>query len=203
MNTSRSIGILMIGTLVIAMVITLSGCRNEEPEPTFEESTQQEEESEAEETESDPLAEEINERIQYVLYLKHQEHPFIFSDSHQINENDQRLEEKSLSEFVLNELINQEGIGELINPIPKDTKVLAVENKERTAIVNLSQEFVDNIQGTEEDIEATIAMIVNSLITLPENDRVRLLVEGDKIHKIGDLPIQNEYKFITTYYPDK
>ena len=201
MYTKEKVRMVIIGTLFMAIVMSLSGCRSDEPEPVLEESSQQEEQQEV--VESDPAEEEENDRIQYVLYLKHQDQPFIFSDSYQISETDERLSHKSLSEFVLEELINQDGVGELINPIPGGTEILSVEHEGRVAIVDLSREFVDNINGTEEDIEATIAMIVNSLITLSENDRVRLLVEGETIEQIGNLTVQNEYEFITTYYPDK
>ncbi len=200
MNIKEKARMFIVGTLFIVIAMSLSGCGSDEPEPVLEESAEQEEQQEME---SDPVAEEQNDRIQYVLYLKHRDQPFIFSDSYQISETDERLNNKSLSEFVLEELIKQDGVGELINPIPDGTEILSVEHEGRLAIVNLSREFIDNINGTEDDIESTIAMIVNSLITLPENDRVRLLVEGEAIEQIGNLPIQSEYEFITTYYPDK
>ncbi|SFI17206.1 Sporulation and spore germination [Tindallia magadiensis] len=195
--------------LIIISVVFFTGCRNndadteetEQETPQSEAQSEQESETKQESDESDEG--KNNDRIQYVLYLKHQDQPFVFSDSYQIASTDERLQNKSLSLFVLEELLKQEGIGELINPIPKETEILSVENDGRTAVVNLSEDFVQNISGTHEDIEATIAVIVNSLITLPENDRVRLLIDGNQVDQIQGLPVQEEYEFITSYYPDK
>ncbi|SDY40203.1 GerMN domain-containing protein [Tindallia californiensis] len=195
--------------LIIISVVFFIGCRNNDTETeeteqeTSQSEAQNEQESEMKQESEESDEGKNNDRIQYVLYLKHQDQPFVFSDSHQIASNDERLQNKSLSLFVLEELLSQEGIGELINPIPKETKILSVENDGRTAVVNLSEDFVQNISGTHEDIEATIAVIVNSLITLPENDRVRLLIDGNQVDQIQGLPIQEEYEFITSYYPDK
>lgn len=201
MNKKKNLFILIIGLITILSALMLCGCGNNEPDPIAEEPIQQEEQDL---TDPEPAVEkDESEKIQYVLYLKHRDQPFIFSDSYQISETDERLQDKTLSEFVLEELIKQEGIGELINPMPDNTEIISVEHEGRMVIVNLSQDFVDNITGTEEDVEATIGMIVNSLVTLPENDQVRLLVEGELLENIGGLKIHDEYEFITTYYPDK
>jgi uncharacterized protein (UPF0371 family) len=57
--------------------------------------------------------------------------------------------------------------------------------------------------GTSEDTEATIAMLVNSLITLPGIDQVTLMIEGEIPETINELVIRDVYEFITEYYPDK
>jgi spore germination protein GerM len=80
---------------------------------------------------------------------------------------------------------------------------LSLEQDGRKAIVNLSGEFVDGMTGTSEDTEATIAMLVNSLITLPGIDQVTLMIEGEIPETINELVIRDVYEFITEYYPDK
>ncbi|MDW7670367.1 MAG: GerMN domain-containing protein [Bacillota bacterium] len=139
----------------------------------------------------------------YVLYLKHREQAFIFSDTYSIQKNDPALADRSLAEYVIEQLIRQRGVGELINPIHPQTKLLSLEQDGRKAIVNLSGEFVDGMTGTSEDTEATIAMVVNSLITLPGIDQVTLMIEGEIPETINELIISEVYAFITEYYPDK
>ncbi|WP_192930227.1 GerMN domain-containing protein [Alkaliphilus pronyensis] len=181
--------------LVLLIVIGVVACSKEE---TLEEQT---EAPAIEETEEG--TEEDTEELYYVLYLKHKDTPFIFSDSFNVKENDRRLEDKSFEHFVLEELIAQAPIEDLINPIPTGTKVLSVEKDGDTVIVNLSKEFVDNMKGDETDVEVTIAAIVNSLTTLPSNDYVEILIEGEKVTDVRGVDISQTYEFISDFHLDK
>lgn len=143
------------------------------------------------------------EELFYVLYLKHKELPFIFSDTFSIMSDNYRLEGILFEEFVMNELINQKGIEDLINPIPEGTKVLSVKKQGKTVIVDLSQEFINNMEGNHEEVMMTIAVIVNSLTTLPDNEGVQLLVEGNAIDNLRGVDISNDFEFISDFYPDK
>lgn len=146
--------------------------------------------------------EEVEEYF-YVLYLKHKNLPYIFSDSYSVKSDDPRLQGKSLEEFVVEELINQEDVGDLVNPIPDETKVLSVERDGNTVIVDLSQEFIDNMKGRKADVEATVAIIVNSLTTLPGNDYVRILVEGNSVTNLRGADISQDFEFVSDFHGEK
>jgi spore germination protein GerM len=195
----------MIGLLVLIVFISGAGCsnRNESEKlpseiPDETQNNRENQDSNNEQSVSEPV-----DAHHYVLYLKHRDQAYIFSDTYSVQNNDPALAEKSLAEYVIGQLIRQPGVGELINPIHPETKLLSLEQDGRKAIVNLSGEFVDGMTGTSEDTEATIAMLVNSLITLPGIDQVTLMIEGEIPETINELVIRDVYEFITEYYPDK
>lgn len=200
-NFTKYVGLL----LILMLAISITGCRrSSEEEPLPEPApTEIDNSSENAGEAGDPEETEQGDRHYYVLYLKHRDQAFIFSDTHSIRENDPLLADQTLSEFVIERLIDQKGVGELINPIHPDTKLLSLEQDGRKVTVNLSQEFVEGMTGTQEDTEATVAMVVNSLITLPGIDRVSLQIEGEQPDFINGLAIRDVYEFITEYYPDK
>jgi len=199
-NNIKTRIILMVMVMVMALVV---GCRrNEEEAP--DQSLQPGDISQ--ETEAVPETDNEENPADdqyYVLYLKHKDQAFIFSDTYRIKANDPKLENKTLPEFVIEELIKQKGVGELINPIHPETKVLSIQQEGKKITLNLSGEFADGMTGTVEDTEATIAMVVNTLITLPSIDQVSLLIDGNKPDTINGLGIMDVYGFITEYYPDK
>ena len=92
---------------------------------------------------------------------------------------------------------------ELINPIPDGTEVLYVEREGSTVIVNLSEEFIRNMRGNAEFVEITVATIVNSLVILPENERVRILVDGHSIANLRGADISEDFEFIVKFTADK
>ncbi len=187
---------IMIILLVAAMSFALVACKKdkgEEPneEPGLEVTNPIEE-----------PAEEVEELF-YVLYLKHKELPYIFEDTYSIMADDPRLKDKLLEEFVVEELIKQKGVEDLINPIPKGTEILSVKKEDKTVIVDLSEEFIGNMEGNEETVMLTVATIVNSLITLPNNDKVQILVEGSSIDNLRGADISKDFEFIPDFYADK
>ncbi|SCY97296.1 GerMN domain-containing protein [Alkaliphilus peptidifermentans] len=188
---------IIILLVVLFMVIGISACSKK----VNADENQQPEVPVVGETGEDP-SDDVDE-LYYVLYLKHNSNPFIFADSFSIKENDRRLENKTFEFFVMEELIAQADIDDLINPIPSGTRVLSAEKVGRTVIVDLSKEFKDNMEGTKTDIEATIAVIVNSLTTLPGNDSVEILVEGEKITNLKGVNISKTYEFISDFHLDK
>lgn len=191
--------------LIILMTVGISGCQRESLQNQESEPLQLEEETNQDQEEQTPqeAAQANSERHDFVLYLKHRDHPYIFSDTHSIRQDDEVFQSMTLPEYVMERLILQKGIGDLINPIPPNTKLLELVQEENVIIVNVSREFADEMTGTLADTEATIAIIVNSLITLPGIDRVVLQIEGRIPDAINGLTIRQIYDFITDYYPDK
>lgn len=195
----------MIMLLVLIIFLSAAGCSstNEAEELPADRPEESQDDGENQENNNELSASEPVAVHHYVLYLKHRDQAYIFSDTYSIQNNNPALADRSLAEYVIEHLIRQPGVGELINPIHPETKLLSLEQDNRKVIVNLSGEFVDGMTGTSEDTEATIAMVVNSLITLPGIDQVTLLIEGEIPETINELIIRDVYEFITEYYPDK
>ncbi|SMP37708.1 GerMN domain-containing protein [Anoxynatronum buryatiense] len=193
---------ILLVLLGLALVFS-TACRRALPEESPAGPPQTVENDVSEEVEPDSMEEESVDRVYYVLYLKHRDQPFIFSDTYSIREDAPELENSSLAAFVVEQLINQQGVGELVNPIPPETQLLSILQDGRSTTVNLSSDFSDNMTGSIEDTEATIAMVVNSLITLPGIDRVILQIDGEIPSEINGLAIRGVYEFVTDYYPDK
>ncbi len=205
MNKFSARKVLMMIMLMSLFMLTF-GCSRNDNDPTENSNTTGESApavNRPEEEQLDNEEEEVGENLYYVLYLKHKDQAYIFSDTYSIKLNDKALENKSLGVYVIEELIQQKGVGELINPIHPDTKVLSLVQDGRKVTVDLSNDFTSGMRGTSEDTEATIAMVVNTLITLPGIDEVTLLIDGKKPGTINGLAIKDTYGFITEYYPDK
>ncbi|MCD5410612.1 MAG: GerMN domain-containing protein [Clostridiales bacterium] len=186
-------------TLVLLLVLSLAACnRDEEELPIHEGNDAQDKVNEgANEPADEP------EDIYYVLYLRHRNLPFIFENTFRIKENDSRLKNKSIEHFVVEQLIEQEDVDDLINPIPDGTKVLYVEREGSTVIVNLSEEFIRNMRGDAEFVEIAVATIVNSLVILPGNEKVRILVDGHSIANLRGADISTDFEFIVQFAADK
>jgi len=185
--------------LVLALTLSFSACnRDEEELPVADVDEQQDKvEQDANKPGEEP------EDIYYVLYLRHRNLPFIFENTFRIRENDSRLKNKSIEHFVVEQLIEQEDVDELINPIPDGTKVLYVEREGSTVIVNLSEEFIRNMRGDAEFVEIVVATIVNSLVILPGNEKVRILVDGHSIANLRGADISTDFEFIVQFTTDK
>jgi|GEM_PF-6132283 len=143
------------------------------------------------------------EELIYVLYLRHKDLPFIFSDAYTIGSKDPRLEGKSLELFVLEELIKQQRTEDLINPIPANTKVISVSKQGSKLTVDLSKEFQLNMTGTQEDVNIAVAVLVNTLTALPDIETVTILVEGSQVTNLRGVDISGEFEFTMEYHADK
>ena len=79
----------------------------------------------------------------------------------------------------------------MLGGVPKGTKVLSFEVKDKTATIDLSKEFENGLVGTTGEY-LTIASLVNTLIDCYEIDSVILKVQGehpDTGHNIYDEPL--------------
>jgi spore germination protein GerM len=86
------------------------------------------------------------------------------------------------------------------NVIPKDAKVLSVENKNGVCNLNLSKEFIDNCHTGSAGESMIINSIVNSITEIPGNKSVQFLIEGQKrkafVHMVFDKPISRNTSII-------
>ncbi|KAB3529213.1 GerMN domain-containing protein [Alkaliphilus serpentinus] len=191
---SLSVGVLMI--------FSLAACSNKVQADDNDQQDNQQEVPIGENV-NPPETEEEAEELVYVLYLKQKNLPYIFPDSFSIMEDDYRLADTTFEEFVMKELINQEDFDELMNPIPPGTRVLSVTMDDNTAIVDLSEEFETGMIGTKKDVEATVAIIVNTLTTLEGIDKVQILVEGEALTDLKGVDLSKPFEFITDFYMEK
>lgn len=189
---------LVLLLVVFAMIFTTAACNKKVKAEDLENKPPEGIES--------PVVDDQNkddEELFYVLYLRHKDLPYIFSDTYSITNKDSRIADKSLELFVLEELIKQQKTDDLVNPIPVDTRVLSVNKQGTKVIVDLSKEFQLNMRGSKDDVNIAIAVIVNTLTTLPGNDSVIILVEGTPVTNLRGVDISGEYEFIIDYYADK
>ncbi|WZL74512.1 GerMN domain-containing protein [Clostridiaceae bacterium 35-E11] len=141
--------------------------------------------------------------IDYVLYLRHKDKPFLFDEAYSIKEKDEKLQNVSMEEFIVKELIALEGYGEYVNPVPKKTKLLSVTKDNGTVIVNLSKDFVEGQKGTSNDTLLALATIVNSLTIMPDNEQVQFMIDGKIVYEVNGIDISKPMEYIQGFYPDK
>ncbi|QEK12481.1 GerMN domain-containing protein [Crassaminicella thermophila] len=187
----KSIMICLCILLLTSMFVT--GCNKKEENIQKPMNTVKEERNENKEEKT----------IDYVLFLRHKDKPFLFDEAYSIKANDEKLKGMSIEEFVMKELIDFEGFGEYINAIPKGTKLLSVKKDGETVIVDLSKEFVEGLKKNKEDTYLTLASIVNTLTILPGNEKVQFMIEGEILDKINDVDTSKPFEYIQGLYPDK
>ncbi|MGV8146133.1 MAG: GerMN domain-containing protein [Alkaliphilus sp.] len=185
--------------LILVLVLSFTACNRDEEELPAADVDEQQDKVEQEGNEPAEEAEDIY----YVLYLRHRNLPFIFENTFRIKNDDARLKNKSIEHFVVEQLIEQEDVDDLINPIPEGTEVLYVERDGSTVIVNLSEEFIRNMRGDAEFVKIVVATIVNSLVVLPDNEKVRILVDGHSIANLKGADISSDFGFIVQFTADK
>ncbi|AOT68801.1 GerMN domain-containing protein [Geosporobacter ferrireducens] len=191
----KTIAIVVLCILILGLVLT--GCKKEDPAAGQDKNEEQ----------GKPAAvENINEAtelLDYVLYFRHKDKPFLFDEAYSVEKNDERLKNKTMEEFILHEAIETEGFGEYLNAVPKGTKLLSVERQQNVLVVNLSKEFVQGQKGTSNDTLLSIATIVNALTVQPENEKVQILIEGEKVDTINGIDCREPFQYIQGLYPDK
>ena len=89
------------------------------------------------------------------------------------------------AEGALRRLFEQGDEGNLVNPIPRDTRLLSLEVKDGLATVNLSREFSDNFTGGSEEEALTIRVILRTLGQFPEITKVEFKLEGEPLETLG------------------
>ncbi len=125
-------------------------------------------------------AQKINDKVPLYLY-------FIDSDTNKLRKeiryvpmDEAKKSAENLATCVVTELINgpSKETG-LKSTIPQGTALKnQVKIDKRTAILDLSKEFVDNHPGGKDMEELTIYSVCNSLTEIKEIDKVKFLIEG-------------------------
>lgn len=82
----------------------------------------------------------------------------------------------SIEEIVINQLINGTTESGMQNAIPTGTKLLNVTTKEGICYVDFNEKFLEAMQGITD--AATIYSVVNSLVELPNINKVQFLINS-------------------------
>lgn len=193
----KRIGIGILCILLWAMIFT--GCKKEDPAASKNSGGDQGKPAAVENTDG----EAAKNSLDYVLYFRHRDKPFLFDEAYSIQKDDERLKGKTMEAFILQEAIAAEGFGEYVNAIPVGTKLLSLERQQDTLLVNLSKEFVTGQQGTSNDTLLSIATIVNPLTIQPENEKIQIVIAGEKVDSINGIDCREPFAYIQGLYPDK
>lgn len=140
--------------------------------------------------------------LDFVAYLKHKDMPYIFGERFEIKSDDPILKEKTIEELALEKLFNYDK-DSFISPVPKNTKVLALEKKDGTVYLDLTKEFIDNMPKDEDLTRMAIDSIVNTLTFFPENEKVVFKVEGETVKEINGISLDKDFIFSSEFIPDK
>ncbi len=140
--------------------------------------------------------------IDFAVYLKHKDMPYIFGERFEIKSDDPILQEKTIEEIALDKLFNYDK-DSFISPVPKGTKVLELEKKGSTIYLNLSKEFIDNMPKDKTLTQMAIDSIVNTLTFFPENEKVVFKVEGETIKDVNGISLDKDFTFSSDFIPDK
>lgn len=90
----------------------------------------------------------------------------------------------SLDKLVVEELISGPTNEESYPTINPATKIISVTTKDGICYVNLSEEFLTPTTKTSTDV--TIYSITNSLVELPNVNKVQILINGETTHTFRD-----------------
>jgi spore germination protein GerM len=182
--------------LIVALVSVLAlGCSCEETMPA-------EEPGETEETGDEVPAIPEERKISYVLYLKYADKPFLSAERFQKTLSSDDL--RTPMEVALDELMNYEGDGAFVSPIPEGTKLLSLTAGEKTVEVDFSKEFL-GVKMPKEDAKVIVAAIVNTLLFNQETaESVEIKVEGELLKEFSGYSFEPPLGFFEEgIFPDK
>lgn len=141
-------------------------------------------------------AAKISGKTPVKFYFTNEDNSKLLAEIRYIKLDERKKDPVNLATEVMLELIKgpAEGTG-LTATIPEGTKLhspIAIEDK--TAIVDLSKEFVENHPGGKEAERMTIYSIVNSLTQIKGIEKVQFTIEGQKQERY-----KGNFKFDTPF----
>jgi len=168
---------IVIIVLLISILI-LSGCMK-----ANDKVLKQLEEDELRPVSSIVLTEEearrLNEKLPVTLYFSNQDGTRLVNEIRYISMEDAKQGTEKLASVLVKELIKGPSSSELKPTIPEGASLRSpVKIEGRTAIVDMTKEFVDNHPGGKEAEEMTIFSIVNTLTELKDIETVKFQING-------------------------
>lgn len=191
--------------LLITLAFTmLTGCKKKEAskEIDIEKANQTNEEQSENNSKESENQEEASKEVDYILYLRYKDKPFLYDEVFSIDINDEKLKDKSIEQFILEELINFKPKGEIISPVPEGTKVLSIKREDKNVIVNLSKEFIEK-KMSDSDAMLTVGSVINSIVAIPGNETAQIMVEGKLLEKYNGVKTSEPMYFLEGLFPDK
>lgn len=83
----------------------------------------------------------------------------------------------TIEELVINQLINGPTKAGLYPTIPEGTTLLDVNTKEGICYIDFNEKFLENVSGIKNEV--VIYSVVNSLVELPNINKVQFLINGE------------------------
>ncbi|WP_432408684.1 GerMN domain-containing protein [Wukongibacter sp. M2B1] len=191
--------------LLITLAFTmLTGCKKKEAskEIDIEKANQTNEEQSENNSKESENQEEASKEVDYILYLRYKDKPFLYDEVFSIDINDEKLKDKSIEQFILEELINFKPKGEIMSPVPGGTKVLSIKREDKNVIVNLSKEFIEK-KMSDSDAMLTVGSVINSIVAIPGNETAQIMVEGKLLEKYNGVKTSEPMYFLEGLFPDK
>lgn len=165
-------------TILMVTILLFSGCLR-----TPDKALKQLEEDELRPVSSIVLTEEdarrLNEKLPVTLYFSNQDGTRLINEIHYISMEDAKQGTEKLASVLVKELIKGPSNSQLKATIPEGASLRSpVKIEGRTAIVDMTKEFIDNHPGGKEAEEMTIFSIVNTLTELKDIETVKFLING-------------------------
>ena len=165
-------------TVLMITILLFAGCMK-----TTDKALKQLEEYEIRPVSSIVLTEEdarkLNEKLPVTLYFSNQDGTRLINEIHYISMDEAKQGTEKLASVLVKELIKGPSNSELKSTIPEGASLRSpVKIEGRTAIVDMTKEFVDNHPGGKEAEEMTIFSIVNTLTELKDIETVKFLING-------------------------
>jgi len=140
-------------------------------------------------------ARRLNEKLPVTLYFSNQDGTRLVNEIRYISMEDAKQGTEKLASVLVKELINGPASSELKPTIPEGTSLRSpVKIEGRTAIVDMTKEFVDNHPGGKEAEEMTIYSVVNTLTELKDIETVKFLINGKEQKEFkGNFRLDNAF----------
>jgi len=180
--------------VMLVAILLISGCMK-----ANDKALKQLEEDELRPVSSIVLTEEearrLNEKLPVTLYFSNQDGTRLVNEIRYISMEDAKQGTEKLASVLVKELINGPASSELKPTIPEGTSLRSpVKIEGRTAIVDMTKEFVDNHPGGKEAEEMTIYSVVNTLTELKDIETVKFLINGKEQKEFkGNFRLDNAF----------
>lgn len=122
---------------------------------------------------------------------------FINSDTGEIEIENRMIDAKKLLNNPYNELLNLWILGpnneKLKTNCTKEIKINNIEVIENCAVIDLSENFIDEYKGEKDSEFKVINCIVNTLTELTEVDSIKILINGQENQYLGNANLSEKY----------
>lgn len=156
--------ILLVVLLLLGAGFCLWQYSKDEPEEEFTEYTPQEE-----------ISDEQERQTLVTLYFVNKETGELMPEARLI---DVKLLTKNPYATLVGLLLNGPKNDKLENVIPAGTRLNGVKVEKGMAIVDLSEEFIKDVESKTEEESKIVYSIVNTLVELTEIESVKILIDG-------------------------